>query len=70
MNPLDFILWGHIKNAVYKNRPQNIEDLQQRIRYEISNIPPDALSNSLQNFCRRINFCQEVNGAHFENFIK
>lgn len=70
MTPLDFFLWGHIKNVVYKNRPQNIEELQERIRHEISTIPPNTLLDSLQNFVQRIHYCQEVNGEHFEHLIK
>jgi len=30
MNPLDY-LWGHVKSIVYKNAPNNIADLRQRI---------------------------------------
>lgn len=70
MTPLDFFLWGHIKNLVYKNRPQNIEDLQQRIMHEISSIAPNILLDTLQNFVHRIHYCQEVNGGHFEHLIK
>lgn len=70
MTPLDFFLWGHIKNLVYKNRPQNIEELQERIRHEIHSIPRNILLDSLQNFIQRIHYCQEVNGEHFEHLIK
>lgn len=70
MTPLDFFLWGHIKNIVYKNRPPNIQDLQERIRHEIVNITPNTLLDTLENFVQRIHYCQEVNGGHFEHFIK
>lgn len=70
MTPLDFFLWGHIKNLVYKNRPQNIEELQDRIRHEISMISPNTLLDSLRNFVQRLHYCQEVNGGHFEHIIK
>lgn len=70
MTPLDFFLWGHVKNLIYQNRPQNIEELQARIVHEINNIPQNALVNAVQCFVKRIHYCQEVNGEHFEHLIK
>lgn len=70
LNPLDFFLWGHTKNLIYKNRPQNVEELQARILHEIQNISQNAIVNTLQNFVHRIHYCQEVNGEHFEHLIK
>ena len=32
LTPLDFFLWGYIKTLVYETAPQDLEDLQQRIR--------------------------------------
>ena len=32
LTPMDFYFWGHIKNKVYKTRPQSVEQLCERIR--------------------------------------
>lgn len=31
LTPLDFYLWGTIKAKIYKGRPQNLEELRDRI---------------------------------------
>ena len=40
LTPLDFFLWGHLKNNVYTTRPQTIYQLQQNIaeRWEASQL--------------------------------
>jgi hypothetical protein len=53
LTPLDFFLWGHLKNRVYVNRPRDTEELKQRITNEIANISPNTLIASLQNFVQR-----------------
>jgi hypothetical protein len=42
LTPLDFFLWGHLKNRVYVNRPLDTEKLKQRITNEIANISPNT----------------------------
>lgn len=69
LTPLDFFLWGYLKNRVYVNRPHNIEELKERIRLEINNIPANMLTNCLQNCVQRFYYCQEVNGEHFEHLL-
>lgn len=70
MTPLDFFLWGHLKNRVYKNRPENLEELCERIRTEIALITPNMLSNTLREFYDRLGYCLANNGAQFEHLIK
>lgn len=67
LNPLDFFLWGHLKSVVYKNRPQNLEELKNRIREQIRAIPADKVENAVQSFSHRIAHCQVVNGQQFEH---
>ena len=38
MNPCDFILWGYLKELVYKPLPDNLQDLRKRITGEFSNL--------------------------------
>lgn len=69
LNPLDFFLWGHLKGTVYKNRPQNLEQLRNRIREEIRAISVAEIQNVLQSFYHRIGQCQVVHGQQFEHFF-
>ena len=70
LTPLDFYLWGNLKHKVYVIKPTNIEDLKYRIRLEIRSIPPQVLRSLQNEFYNRLAFCQEVNGAHFEQLLK
>lgn len=69
LTPLDFFLWGYIKSKVYVNRPQNLQDLKDRIRHEMSLITPQVIRNVLDECVRRFAYCQETDGWHFEHLI-
>lgn len=70
LTPLDFFLWGYLKSKVYVNRPQNINDLKERIRQEIRRITPDVISNVQNEFISRLGYCQIANGQQFEHLLK
>jgi hypothetical protein len=38
LTPPDYFLWGYLKQVVYSNLPQTVEDLKQNIKVDISNI--------------------------------
>ena len=69
LSPLDFFLWGHVKNNVYKERPRNLEDLKVRITAEIRRIPAAMLHSAIVNFKCRLGHCLAVNGAQFEHLV-
>jgi len=68
MNPLDFYLWGHVKSIVYKNAPNNIADLRQRIIRGFREIrtDPNVCHRVRNSFDRRIRACIRAEGGHFE----
>lgn len=68
LTPLDFFLWGHLKSRVYNNRPNNLDDLQRRIRLEIENISPEIIERTIQSVYTRAGQCQMFNGGQFEHF--
>lgn len=70
LTPLDFYLWGDLKNKVYKNKSDNIQDLQARIRREINNISRNTLDNIVREFRDRLGYCLANYGQHFEHLIK
>lgn len=71
LSPLDFFLWGHLKQLVYKLGSNSIEQLKMKIRVEIDNLNrnPMKLRSVRQNFLKRIRLCHEKNGGHFEQFL-
>lgn len=67
LTPLDFFLWGYLKSKVYFNRPNNLEELRQRIRAEVNQINPDIFERSVQSVYTRVGQCQMVGGEQFEH---
>jgi hypothetical protein len=43
LTPPDYFLWGYLKQGVYSNRPQTIEELIQNTEVSILNISKDTL---------------------------
>jgi hypothetical protein len=43
-----FFLCGYLESRVYFNKPNNLEDLRQRIRAEMEQISPDIIERGVQ----------------------
>lgn len=67
LNPMDFFLWGYLKNKVYVTPPTNLQDLRDRITLEARNISPEVFRNVRNGFYDRLALCQERIGHHFEH---
>ena len=67
LTPLDYFYWGYLKDRVYKTKPQNLDELRQRIIDESALIPPEMIQNAINAFYHRLAYCQEVNGKQFEH---
>lgn len=63
----DFYLWGYLRDVVYRTRPSTRENMVERIRTTCLNIPREVLLTTVRNFHRRIELCQQANGATFEH---
>lgn len=70
MTPLDYFLWGYLKDRVYKTKPQNLDELRQRIIDECTSIPAEHFGNSINSFYHRLGYCQETEGHQFEHLLK
>ena len=49
LNVPDYHLWRYLKERVYINRPENIEELMDNIRWEICVISPATLRSVMNN---------------------
>ena len=70
LTPLDYFLWGYLKDRVYKTKPQNLDELRQRIIDECTLIPAEHCRNSINSFYHRLGYCQETEGHQFEHLLK
>ena len=60
----DFFLWGYLKEKVFVNKPQSINDLKRNIEDQIRAISPEMLSNVKQSELDRAIQCETENGGH------
>lgn len=67
LTPLDFFLWGYLKNHVYKHRPfRDINHLEEVIRYYARQITPRMIKNVLIEMNSRTILCMQREGRHIE----
>ncbi len=69
LTPLDFFLWGTLKNNVFKHVPRSIEQLKQLITQEIANISVRSLQNAFRSLLRRALICKNNLGTHFQHLL-
>lgn len=50
LTPLDYFLWGYLKDRVYKTKPQNLNDLRRRILDEAALMPNEYIEDAFQVF--------------------
>jgi len=67
LTPLDFYLWGTLKDVVYRRKPATLGDLRTEIRAACAAIPINTLTEVAQSTARRCNRCLAANGNHFEH---
>lgn len=66
----DFFLWGYLKSKVFQeNPPRTKEDLKERIRQEITNIPLQMLQSVMGGFALRLQQCVQCEGRHLQDTI-
>lgn len=70
LTPLDFFLWGYVKDLVYRNRYNSVQELQNEVKRIISNIHHAKISKSTgREIIKRVRICIQQNGSHFEHLI-
>ncbi len=47
LNPLDFFLWGYLKEKVYSKNPSNLEELKAFIISEASHVSSEMINNAV-----------------------
>lgn len=69
LSPLDYFFWGYLKNKVYETKPNDINDLTQRILHEAAEVPPEILRNFMDGYFNRLAHCQTAMGEQFEHLL-
>lgn len=67
LNPLDYCLWGLIKEFVYKDPPNSLQALEAKIVEATATVTPEIVRGAMENLVRRCRLCIQEGGGHFEN---
>ena len=67
--PLDFFLWGYLKERIYSPLPANTEDLKAVIRTEIRKISRETCRNVISNLKHRVDVITAQKGRHVEHLL-
>lgn len=66
LTPCDFFLWGWAKEEVYRTKPRTLDELEDRIRQVLGNIPQEFLHKSTESIPRRLQTLVQNAGAYVE----
>jgi len=69
LTPPDYFVWGYLKGIVYQNKPRSIDALKTNITEEFQAVTADVLARNFQNIARRVQFCLDGNGGHFQHML-
>lgn len=69
MSPLDFYLWGYLKDNVYSPKPRCMAELKNAIRREMRKISRDTCVNVIRNFREHVELVRRNNGGHLEHIL-
>jgi len=68
LSPLEFFLWGYIKNIVYTEKIRNIQHLQERITSAIETVTRDIIQNTWQEIEFRLDISRAISVALIEMY--
>jgi hypothetical protein len=70
LTPLDYFLWGYVKDVIYKRTYENVRELKTEVHAAITNIHHNSLQRATKRqFLKRLDLCKRQNGAHFEQLL-
>ena len=69
LTPLDFFLWGYLKDKINCQSFSSLEDLKSKIGEEMSKIGPETLENVQASFMTRVEACISAEGRQFEHTL-
>ena len=64
LSPLDYFLWGAVKDKCYANHPETIEALKHEIEVAIQEIQAGTIERVQKNWVDRMGYCRDSRGGH------
>jgi len=69
LSPLDYFLWGAVKDKCYANHPETIDDLKHEIEVAIDDIRAETIEKVLENWVDRMGYCRASRGSHLNDIV-
>lgn len=69
LSPLDFFLWGFLKDCVYRTAPKILPELKNWIQKVIEDMHDEMCQNVIQNYVRRLCYCVHVAEGHSPDVV-
>ena len=69
LTPLEYYLWGGVKDKSYVDMPRTIHDLKDKIREAIGEIQLQKIDNVLKNWTDCIGYCMASQDSHLNEVI-
>ena len=69
LTPMDFFLWGFLKDKIYCRKPKTIAEMRVAIEEECAQIPLEMLLDVCRSISSRYEKCIEQNGNQFEHLM-
>lgn len=70
LTPLDFFLWGHVKQLVYAQEPATPGHLRQLITEACRSVSPEMLQRARRSLQHRAQLCIDHGGRQFEQVLR
>ena len=68
LTPLDYYLWGAVKDKFYADKPETIDALKDNIRKAIGEIKLHTI-DVLKNWTDRVGYCMASRSSHLNEII-
>ena len=69
LTPLEYYLWGAVKDKCYAYKPETIDALKDNIREAIGEIQLLAIDNALKSWIDCVGCCMVSRGSHLNEII-
>ena len=69
MIPLDYYLWGAVKDKYYTDKPETIASLKDNIPEAIGEMQLHTIDNELKNWINRVSYFMASRGSHLYKII-
>ncbi|KOC61905.1 hypothetical protein WH47_05341 [Habropoda laboriosa] len=69
LSPLDFFLWGTIKDIIYDTPPRDVNDLKSKVTQTCALISQAKLEEAIKNVINRTEICIHAQGSHIEHSL-